>query len=340
MFQPSFCPYPDCSAHDNPPAKHFLRHGFYLPRCRPHRVPRFRCKTCSRTYSRQTFRLSYRDHRPHLNLALLRLLTSGVGLRQSSRVLNLSRRCLEMKARKLGVHFRHLNSNLRGQLKEGSVLQLDEIETYEAKRRERPVTFPILIETKSRFTISGESGTLSPRGRMNNSRRRAIDADSRRFGKRKDQSSATVRSTLAKAIPMVGSLESVIVQSDEKTTYPGLLREAFGEERLEHHTTSSKRARTIQNPLFPINQMEAISRDLLGRLRRESWLVSKKRAFLDLAFQMLMAWKNYVRPRFNRDRDSPAMFAGLVGRRLRPGELVGWRQDFGQERLPIVPLLA
>ncbi|MCP5021793.1 MAG: hypothetical protein GY930_08440 [bacterium] len=48
--------------------------------------------------------MSYRDHKPHLNLALLRLLTSGVGLRQSSRVLNLSRRCLELKAAKLGAH--------------------------------------------------------------------------------------------------------------------------------------------------------------------------------------------------------------------------------------------
>ncbi len=254
-------------------------------------------------------------------------------------MLSLSRRCLELKAQKLGAHFRHLNSNLRGQLKDGSCLQLDEIETYEAKRRERPVTFPILIEADSRFTIWGESGTLSPRGRMNASRKEAIEADSKAFGKRQDQSRETVRRTLARAVPMVRGLQNVVVQSDEKSTYPGLLREAFGAGRLEHQTTSSKQERTIQNPLFPINQMEAISRDLLGRLRRESWLVSKKRCFLDLAFQMLMAWKNYVRPRFNRDQESPAMFAGLLGRRLTPGELVGWRQDFGQDRLPIVQLI-
>ncbi len=340
MFQPSFCPHSDCPAHNDPPSNHFLRYGSYRAKCRSQRVPRFRCRTCSRTYSRQTFRLSYRDHKPHLNLALLRLLTSGIGLRQSARVLKLSRRCLELKAHKLGAHFRHLNSNLRGLLKDGSSLQLDEIETYETKRRERPVTFPILIEAVSRFTIWGESGTLSPRGRMNTSRKEAIEADSKAFGKRQDQSRETVRRTLARAVPMVRGLQNVVVQSDEKSTYPGLLREAFGEERLEHQTTSSKQERTIQNPLFPINQMEAISRDLLGRLRRESWLVSKKRCFLDLAFQMLMAWKNYVRPRFNRDHESPAMFAGLLGRRLKPGELVGWRQDFGQDRLPIIQLLA
>ncbi|MFT4649786.1 MAG: hypothetical protein ACI9X4_003027, partial [Glaciecola sp.] len=31
----------------------------------------------------------------------------------------------------------------------------------------------------------------------------------------------------------------------------------------------------------------------------------------------------------------PAMIAGLINRRLKPGELVGWRQDFGQEKLRI-----
>jgi hypothetical protein len=282
--------------------------------------------------------MDFRDHKPHLNRPLLELLTSGVGLRQSSRVLRLTRRCLEIKARKLGQHLAHLNLNLRGSLGEGACLQLDEIETYETKRRERPVTFPILIESKSRFIIWGESGTLSPRGRMNPSRKEAIEADSRQFGCREDQSESTVRRTLAKAIPMVKGLRLLLVQTDEKSTYPGLLREAFGSSVVDHQTTSSKRERTIQNPLFPINQMEAISRDLLGRLRRESWLVSKRRRFLDQAFQMLMAWKNYVRPRFNRDRETPAMIAGWVRRPLTPGELLGWRQDLGQEKLPVVPL--
>ncbi|MFT5198048.1 MAG: hypothetical protein ACI87O_000697, partial [Planctomycetota bacterium] len=48
--------------------------------------------------------MDYRDHKPHLNQGLLLLLTSGVGLRQASRVLRLSRRCLEIKARKLSTH--------------------------------------------------------------------------------------------------------------------------------------------------------------------------------------------------------------------------------------------
>jgi hypothetical protein len=72
-----------------------------------------------------------------------------------------------------------------------------------------------------------------------------------------------------------------------------------------------------------------MARDLMGRLRRESWLVSKKRRYLDLALQVFMAYRNYVRRRFNRDRESPAQLLGLVPRRMRLEELLSWRQDWG-----------
>jgi hypothetical protein len=132
---------------------------------------------------------------------------------------------------------------------------------------------------------------------------------------------------------MVSELEFVAVDTDKKTSYPVQLREAFGRERLLHSRTSSREPRTVANPLFPINQTEAIGRDLLGRLRRESWLASKKRRYLDLGFQMLMAWRNYVRPRFNRDRRTPAEIAGFARRGVRVEELLGWRQDWAGRSL-------
>ena len=78
-----------------------MRKGSYRAKCRPHPIPRFECRACGRTFSRQTFRMDYRDHRPDLNARLLQLLASGIGLRQSSRNLGLSLRCTELKFRKL-----------------------------------------------------------------------------------------------------------------------------------------------------------------------------------------------------------------------------------------------
>ena len=42
-----------------------------------------------------------------------------------------------------------------------------------------------------------------------------------------------------------------------------------------------------------------------------------------------MAYKNYVRPRFNGDENTPAMALNLVHERLAPTDLLSWRQDWG-----------
>ncbi|MCB9906080.1 MAG: hypothetical protein H6830_00005, partial [Planctomycetes bacterium] len=130
---------------------------------------------------------------------------------------------------------------------------MDEFETFETRRRERPVTVPVLIDTLSRFIIWAESETLSPRGRMSTSRLQALAAEEAQFGLRKDNSKVAIRKVLQRAIPMVSGLETVLVQTDEKQTYPGLLRGAFGAARVIHEQTSSRLARTVANPLFPIN---------------------------------------------------------------------------------------
>ena len=74
MVQPPRCPNRACPEHHHPTPRFYVRTGFYRPRCRSHPVPRFRCRTCERGFSRQTFRVDYRDHRPSLNDPLVRLL--------------------------------------------------------------------------------------------------------------------------------------------------------------------------------------------------------------------------------------------------------------------------
>ena len=332
MFQPPRCPNRRCPEHAQPTRRFFVRKGSYQPLCRAHPVPRFRCRTCGRGFSRQTFRIDYRDHRPDLNVPLFVSLGSGLGLRQSARNLGLSPRCCELKARKLGRHLRRLNLHLRGPLPPGSRLLLDELETYEGRRNSRPLSVPTLIERDSRFVIWSESAPIRPHGRMSAARKRAIAEDERRFGPRRDNSEQAIRRVLRRGAELVVGLERVELETDEKSTYPRLAREAFGAERLEHKTTNSRVARMTWNPLFAINQTEAMARDLMGRLRRESWLVSKKRRYLDLALHVFMAYRNYVRRRFNFSEESAAQALGFVKRRLRPGELLSWRQDWGPAR--------
>ena len=333
MFHPPRCPYTCCSQHRNPSARFYRRNGYYRPRCRSHAVPRFICLACRRGFSRQTFRADFRDHRPDLNPRLFRYLSSGVGLRQSARLLGLSLHCTELKFRKLARQLAHLNLNLHTPLRAGSRLQFDEFETYEGRRNTRPLTVPVLIETGTRLMIWAESATIRPRGRMTQARKRAIARETSRFGPRKDRSRPSILRTLRRGAALTRGLECVVFESDEKTVYPGLVKRAFKGQVVEHTTTNSRLRRDVRNPLFPINHTEAMKRDLMGRLRRESWLVSKKGVCLDLHLHIYMAYRNFARPRFNRDKQTPAQIAGVVERLIRPMQLLGWRQDWGSRSI-------
>jgi len=333
MFQPPRCPYLRCSQHRHPEPGFFIRKGFYRPLCRPQPIPRFFCKACRRTFSRQTFRADYRDHRPDLNAKLFLYLSSGIGLRQSSRLLGLSHRCTQLKFRKIARHLRRLNLNLQGPLPTGSSLLFDELETYEGRRNTRPVSLSHMIERESRYVIWAESAPIRPHGRMSEARRKAIEQDERRFGPRKDLSRRAIERTFRRAAALVERLPTVELVTDEKLLYPVIAREVFGPERLSHLRVNSQLARGTWNPLFPINHSDAMSRDLLGRLRRDSWLVSKMRRYLDLGMAMWIAYRNLVRRRFNYDKQSPAQMLGFVPRRMRPGELLSWRQDWGRESI-------
>jgi len=333
MFEPPRCPYRPCPQHSSPEPRFFLRAGSYHPRCRAAPVPRFVCRTCRRSFSRQTFRADYRDHRPDLNARVFLSLATGLGLRQTARNVGLSLRCTELKFRKIARHLRRLNLNLRGPLPPDASLQFDEIETYEGRRNTRPLSLPLLIERKSRFVVWGEAASIRPHGRMSKARLKALAKDEERLGKRRDASRQAILRTLRRGAELATRLAQVELSSDEKASYPGLARLAFQGKRVLHERTNSKLVRATWNPLFAINHTEAMVRDLLGRLRRESWLVSKKRRYLDLGLQLWMAYRNYVRRRFNFDECSPAQVLGFARRRMRPEELLTWRQDWGIQSL-------
>ena len=333
MFRPPRCPYRACRQHRRPTPGFCVRFGHFHAKCRPWPIQRYRCNTCRRTFSRQTFRADYHDKRPDLNQAFFLSLATGIGLRQTARNLGLSLTATQKKFHKMARHLRRLNLNLRGQLRPGAILQFDELETFESRRNTRPLSVPVLIERETRYLVWAEAAPIRPRGKMTKARKRAIRDEERRFGPRKDLSARSVRRTLARGAELTTELPVVLFQSDEKSTYPRFARAAFGASKLLHVKTNSKLARMSWNPLFPINHTEAMARDSMSRLRRESWLASKKRRYLDLALQMWMAYRNLVRRRFNYDEESPAELLGFCDRRMTPGDLLSWRQDWGRESI-------
>jgi len=327
-FRPPRCPYPACVQHANPGVRFWIRHGSYLPRCRRRPVPRFRCRSCLRTFSRQTFRHDYRDRRPHCNADLLWELVNCTGLRQSARRLGLGVGSIQRKFRKIARTCRRLHRNLCPTLPAGRSFLLDEEESYE-KASIRPLTVPILMDKETYFLVATMTGPIRRMAPVGTARRRRQDRDEANRGKRRDRSRACVRATLRSLRRRIGDGHLTLL-TDRKASYRTLAMETFGS-ACTHLTTSSKRARDEFNPLFMINHTITMTRDNCGRLRRETWLNTEKRRCLQFHLHLFTIYRNYVRARTNKDpkTHTPAVLLGLLPRPLSMSEIVAWRQDWG-----------
>lgn len=331
MFIPPRCPYASCRAHLNPPERFFRREGRYLPRCRPHPVPRFRCRACRRRFSRQSFRVDRGQKKPHLNAPFLRLMVSCVALRQAARVLGVARRTIERRFAWLADHAARFHHNRLADARLDGPFMLDELETFEGNRYQ-PVTVPVLIEPRSLFVIASEVGPLRRKGRMTPAQLRRRAAHEALHGRRPSHGAAAVRAVLERLRSCVAPAGPVVLLSDHKPLYGRLGRRLFGKRFLwQTHPASARR--DWKNPLFPINHTNARLRHFLSRLRRRSWCVSKRRPPLRQHLQIAALWMNYCRGITNRTDTTPAEALGLEPRRYREEEVLAWREDWGRVAL-------
>jgi hypothetical protein len=347
MFEPPFCPNPACPYHLRPPPHFYKLHGTFWPNWSKESIVRMRCKCCGTTFSRQTFRMSRYDRHPEVNADLFSRLASSGGLRQSARELGLSPSGVQWKFRKIARHLLQLHRQRIRPVQTPLCFIFDEAESFEGSRLEAPLTVPFVVERNTMFLVDARCGTLPPRPSAPSRRTAKQNA---KYGfragtTRRNESKRVVGESLAMATQLVAAQESIEFRCDQKSTYPGLIRSAFATACAEREhgprtkltikicQTNSREPRTPQNPLHRINLTLAMARDQMGRLRRRSWLATKKREYLDLHLGLFLAYRNYVRVRFNEDARTPAELLGLMPRSASCAELLTWRQDWARERV-------
>lgn len=155
-FIPPWCPNTACPNHTTPQPNFFRRNGSYTPTCPPRTCPRFRCRAYYQwILACATTRFDRGDRRPKCPMkSSFRLLTSGVGLRQCSRLPESAR--LRSAAKTLQARAT-VRSNAGQPLSFapclGGTYLIDEEETYEAASI-RTLTVPVLIERSTWFVVS------------------------------------------------------------------------------------------------------------------------------------------------------------------------------------------
>jgi len=328
---PRRCPRAECPSRTQVPFTYQCK-GRFSRKVDGRSVQRFQCTVCHKGFSSQTTRLDYRIQKPWLPRFIFWSLVSKVSLRQTGRILACKLDTVLHHLELVGEHARQIHELFLARHKRDGpgltgTFQLDELETFEIDRRLFPLTVPVLIDKHNRFVVHAETGTLPARGNLrprDKKRKEAYEkaAGTKRVSRSKEATTACFVALRDHMAPDV----TIDVQTDEKTSYPPILRQIFGKQ-VRHQWVNSKVVRNAVNLLFSINNSLAQARDNVGKLVRRSWCHPKRERNLRWHLWIYMLYRNYIRELTNSCKtESSASAAGVARRRCTARELLEWRE--------------
>jgi len=320
--RPPFCPNPACRFHANPQGWRFQKKGFFRRDRAPHRVQRYRCSQCRRSFSSQTFALTYWLRRPDLPRKLFLRLLSCSAYRQIARDLDVSPTTVLRQVERLGRHCLLFHERLRPKSTPSEPLVVDGFETFEFSQY-TPVHFHTAVGADSHFVYGFTDSELRRKGRMTAPQRQRRAQLEHHFGRPDPRSIEREMAALVALVAPAGS--ALAIHSDDHPAYP----RAFARLRdraIAHATTRSTLPRTPQNPLFPVNLLDLLIRHSSANHKRETIAFSKRRQSAAERLFVLVVWRNYLKSFSERRRDAtPAQRLGIVGRRLSVDDVLSAR---------------
>jgi len=329
-WRPPHCPYRECESHGNSGDWRAIRKGFFLREARPQKIQRYRCSTCRRTFSSQSFSPSYWLKRPDLQRPLLYRVLACSAFRQIAWELGVAPSTVQRQVERLGRHCLLLHHQLRPRGAPQEPVVLDGLHSFEYGQY-WPFEINLLIGA-SHFAYDFQDAELRRSGAMRPGQRRKRARLEARHGRADPQATRkSVQELLERRLPVGSEVE---LQTDEHKAYPQALKRLPGRV-VRHRTTSSRARRTPQNPLFPANLGDLLIRHMSGNQKRETIAFSKRRQGAMYRIAIWTVVRNYVKPAsVNRKRPPPAVGLGLIPRALTISELLRERRFPWQAELP------
>jgi transposase-like protein len=323
-FTPPFCPRPECPYHCQPDGWQWRKDGTHERQAAPHVVPRFLCLHCRRSFSSQTFQTSYWLKRPDI-LPQLVLPTVGCsGYRQLARTLGVAPSTVANQVRRLGRHclLFQLRHGLTGKPQEPVVL--DGVRSFEYSQY-WPFDLNIVVGSNTHYFYGFNCAELRRSGSMTSRQKKRREALEKRLGRPDPKATRkTVESLLRR---VTGGPCELRLSTDKHSEYPKALQSMKGW-TIEHDQTSSKEARTPNNPLWPVNLADLLMRHGGSNHKRETIAFSKRAQSALARTSIFQVWRNFMKgvsEREGKRSPSPAMTLGLRTERLQVDELLAKR---------------
>jgi transposase-like protein len=322
-WTPPFCPNPGCRFHAESKGWRWKRKGFYERDASPHRIQRYVCRTCRRSFSSQTFAPSYWLRRPELQAPIFQLLVACAGYRQIARALGASPTTVLRQTVRLGRHCLLFHARLRplgGAPAEA--LALDGFESFEFSQY-TPIHLHAAVGAASHFVYGVTDSELRRKGRMTEAQKRRRAALEARDGR--PDPKALERDVAALLELLVPSGAACELHTDEHPAYPRALRR-LPDRRVRHRVTPGRASRTVRNPLFPVNLFDLLVRHSSANHKRETIAFSKRRQSALERIFVFLVWRNAMKSFSEKARDAtPAQRLGLLPRRLGVQEVLAER---------------
>jgi hypothetical protein len=244
------------------------------------------------------------------------------GYRQIARERDVAPSTVLRQVERLGRHCLLFHQRHRPQGPLGEPLVVDGFESFEYSQY-HPVHFHTAVGAHSHFFHAFTDSELRRKGRMTGAQKQRRAELEARLGRPDPRSiEREMAALIALVVPEQGAAE---VRSDEHPAYPRALRR-LTDRRIRHRVTSSRRPRTPQNPLFPVNLLDLLIRHSSANHKRETIAFSKRRQCAAYRLAILLVWRNYLKSVSERRQDeTPAQRLGILPHKLRVDDLLAER---------------
>jgi transposase-like protein len=338
------CPFADCDSHADTGTWRFKRKGFYQRAAEPQRIQRYFCQHCRRSFSSQTFSVSYWLRRPELLRPVFFRIGNGCSaLRQAAFELGVSYSTVQRLGERLGRHCLLFHEKLRPKACPAERLVLDGFVSFEHSQY-WPFEVNLLVG-HSHYVYGFQDAERRRSGRMTPYQQKKRERLEQAFGRpRPDANRESVQELLERQLPP-GS--KVALSTDEHADYPRAIKRLSGGRTIDHDTTSSKARRTTQNPLFPVNRADLLIRHEGANHKRETIAFSKRRQGAMWRLAIWQVIRNYMKPTKTKKGDPPPgatvgaiasrlSYEDVVSERLLPWQfkLEGWLERCYYGRIP------
>jgi transposase-like protein len=331
-FRPPHCPWGECADHLAVGRYRATFKGSYRRVRDPQKaIPRFKCPTCKRTFSRDAFATSYYLKRPELLLPVANLLVSGCAHRQIARHLGCAPSTVTRLSVRLGEHasrFHEVSAASVAPIREPVVL--DHFETFVRSQQERlGIATAVGQDSWFVYALHGAS-YLRLHGRSRRKRALKREPTRPRPGAVLDSTLKTLENLLSR------SPAGLDLVSDDHPAYRAAVRRLKGCRPIRHAIYpnpdrspghDSTRAKTRDRAMFAVDLLHKLLRHSQAHHRRETIAFGRKRASVIGRAALFAVWRNMIKLISERrpTRFTPAMLLGLTSRPWTWGEVFAER---------------